>query len=181
MVLLAKHKNDMLYYFPMENLLKNHIEANFFNLKPSNQSNPSNKCDDKCYNDYFVRDSTEHINYDYSLTSLTTLFNIIEEFENQCLTTLEGERENMVKVKALIPEKRFKKDPQNLIDYFIESHIHNICKELYVSNCQVNNYEVENKLCLSLFLIKKIIKDYSFYLNKVELETIYLGLKKFKK
>jgi len=109
------------------------------------------------------------------------MFQILEQLENQCLNTVEVERENSVKLKGLIPEKKFKKDPQNLIDYFISSHIQNICKELYDPNVQINNYEVENKMCFSLFLIKKIVKDYSFYFNKVELESLYLSLKKFKK
>jgi len=115
------------------------------------------------------------------MESLTTMFNILEELENKCLATLENEREYVVKPKIINPEKKYNKGPQNLIDYFISSHIQTISKELYDPNAQINNNEVESKLCFSLFLMKKIIKDYSFYFNKIELETIYLALKKFKK
>ena len=109
------------------------------------------------------------------------MFNILEQLELQCLATVEIDRENSVRLKGFIPEKKFKKDHQNLIDYFISGHIQNLCKELYDPNVQINNFEVENKMCFSLFLIKKIVKDYTFYFNKVELETLYLSLKKFKK
>jgi hypothetical protein len=53
-------------------------------------------------------------------------------------------------------------------------------KDLDDNNNQVNNFEIENKICLSLFIIKKIIKDYSFYFNKAELESIFMQFKKFK-
>ena len=103
----------------------------------------------------------------------------MEQLENKCLRTIEEDRS--LKSKGLNPEKKYNKDPQNIVDYFISSHIQVICKELYDSNAQVNNNEVEKKICFSMFLIKKIIKDYSFYFNKIELETIYMAMKKFKK
>jgi hypothetical protein len=70
--------------------------------------------------------------------------------------------------------------PSNIVEYFINSHLLNVTKDLYDSNTQINNYEIENKICLSLFIIKKIIKDYSFYFNKMELENLFMQLKKFK-
>jgi len=157
-------------------LLKDHIEANFFVSKKI-----QNKYDDKYFNEHYVKETTENINYDYNVCCLNTMFKILKTLETQCLYTLDNENQNK-STHALIPEKKTnKKDPQNLIDYFMSSHLQNICRDLYDLNSQVNNYEIENKLCLSLFLIKKIIKDYSFYFNKMELENIYVGLKKFKK
>jgi hypothetical protein len=70
---------------------------------------------------------------------------------------------------------------KNIIDYFIQSHLQNITKELYNNESTLNNYEIENKICLSLFLIKKVIKDYSFCFDKKpELEKIIVDLKKYK-
>ena len=108
------------------------------------------------------------------------MFKILKTLELQCLYTIDDENQNK-NTHSLIPEKKYKKDPQNLVDYFISSQLQNICKDLYDPNSQINNYEIENKLCLSLFIIKKIIKDYSFYFSKNELENIYIGIKKFKK
>lgn len=174
-IYLAKVKNEIPYYIPMEALLKQHIENNFF-LK-----NNGTKYDNKYYNEYFVKEANEHFNYDYNVTCLTTMFNMLEQFENYCLETAEAEKENANLIKGFLPEKKFKKEPSNLIEYFISSHIQTLCKDLYDPNSQINNYEVEDKMSFSLLLIKKIIKDYSFYFNKVELEQLYLSLKKFKK
>ena len=47
---------------------------------------------------------------------------------------------------------------------------------------KVNCYEVDNVVSFYLFLIYKIIKDYSYYFDKKpDLEKIYLAVKKYKK
>ena len=61
----------------VEKLLKDHIESNFF------QTDPVKKIDDSYFNENFVKQVIDKINYNYSVCSLKTMFRILEKFEKQ--------------------------------------------------------------------------------------------------
>jgi hypothetical protein len=169
----------------IENLLKDHIEANFF------QTRSSVKIDDQYFNENYVKQTTERPFFDYSLCSLDTLFKILQKLEVQNLACKDIDT-FLFEDAGIISEKRknlyleknnrhFSTSSKNIVDYFIQSHLQNITKELYNNESTLNNYEIENKICLSLFLIKKIIKDFSFCFDKKpELEKIFIDVKKYK-
>ena len=154
------------------------------------QTRSSIKIDDQYFNDNYVKQTTERPFFEYSLSSLDTMFKILKKIEVQNLACKEVEfflenagiisekRKNLYKEKN---NKQINASSKNIIDYFIQSHLQNITKELYNNESTLNNYEIENKICLSLFLIKKILKDFTFsYDKKPELEKIFLEVKKYK-
>jgi hypothetical protein len=104
---------------------------------------------------------------------------------HKIITILESHSQDSKILKKLFNylekmNKDIKFTPKNIVDYFIQSHVARITQELYNPEI-VNNYEIENHVCHSIFLLKKIIKDYSFYFEKKpELERIFLSVKKFK-
>lgn len=172
------------HYLKIEILIKEHFENNFFNQKHS-----KNKIDDTYFNDAYVKTISETYNYDYNVCCMSTMFKILKLLEIQNISfndpdQFKGDGVISEKMANFISKNTNNKNnsstPSNIVEYFINSHLLNITKDLYDSNTQINNYEIENKICLSLFIIKKIIKDYSFYFNKMELENLFMQLKKFK-
>jgi hypothetical protein len=170
----------------IETLLKDHIEFNFFGLRDS-----AKKIDNHYFNENYVKQASDKLNFEYSVCSLKTMFKILERFEVQSLICKDHEllitsEEGMISEKKLFNyldkmNKQIKFTPKNLADYFIQSHLTRITQEVYDADSVVNNYEIENKICFSLFILKKIIKDYSFYFDKKpELERIFLSVKKYK-
>lgn len=183
-----------LFIDKVEIYLKDHLELNFFQMRID-----SKKLDDQYFNENVTRQFTEKTNFDYSIGSLGTFFNFLAKFEKQSLDCRDVEYfnnfSNIEKKEAIFTEKKFfnycqstqnvknklMAQPKNLVDYLIASHITKITQEIYNAESTVNNYEVENKLSLSLFILKKTIKDYSFYFEKKpELERVFMALKKFK-
>lgn len=169
----------------IEKLLKDHIESNFF------QKDPIKKIDDSYFNENYVKQVNDKISYMYSVCSLKVMFRILEKFEKQSLICKDPEslmtpQDGMICEKKLFcylekMNKEIKNQPKNLVDYMIQSHIATTVQKLYDTSSELNNYEIENSLCFSFFLIKKIIKDYSFYFDKKpELERIFESLKKYK-
>lgn len=157
--------------FDIENYLKDHIEINFFQLKDSK------KIDDQYFNENYVKQSTEKPFFDYSVCAFTTMLKFLKKLEIQSLISkdtdlLMNQDEGIISEKKLNcylekMNKQISFHPKNLIDYFIQSHIQRISQELYNTEMLVaNNYEIENNLCFSLFMVKKIIKDFSFYFEK---------------
>ena len=173
-------------YIRIEPLIKEHFERNFFESKHS-----KNKIEDCYFNEAYVKSISEIYVYDYSVCSLTILFKVFKLLEIQNLNLKELDE---VKNDGFLSEKAynilnknnnnkvFSTEPTNIIECFLQAdgHLQKTMKDLYDNNNQVNNFEIENKICLSLFIIKKIIKDYSFYFNKAELESIFMQFKKFK-
>jgi hypothetical protein len=170
----------------VEGFLKDHIELNFFQLR-----DPLKKIDNQYFNENYVKQATDKLNFDFSICSLKTMFKILERFEEQSLICKDPEllitsEEGMISEKKLYnyldkSNKEIKFTPKNLVDYFIQSHLARISQYLYEVESTVNNYEIENNICLSLFLNKKIVKDYSFYFDKKpDLEKIFMATKKFK-
>jgi hypothetical protein len=173
--------------FEIEFFLKDHIELNLF------QTRSSMKIDDHYFNENLVKHTTEKHNYEYSILCLRNLFKIMKRLELQNISCKHLDSGDESKFLGIVSEKRkkmfmnkhnkgFNSPPyRNIVDYFIQSHLQNITRELYNNESNLNNYEIENKICLSLFMLKKLIKDYSFYFEKKpELERIFLELKKFK-
>ncbi len=174
----------------MENYLNKHIHINFFHMKSS-----SKKWDEKYFNESYIKHHLDKIHFEYSICSFTTMLKILKFFEYQSYTSKDPEAlENCDKeVHGMISQKKlfnylgFKGKeidfiPTNLVSSFIDSHIKEITQELYNAESLVNNFEVENNICFSLFMINKIVKDYSFYFDKKpELEQMFLQLRKFKK
>jgi hypothetical protein len=170
----------------IENMLKDHIEVNFFGANDS-----SKKIDNHYFNENYIKQATDRLNFEYSVSALRTAFKLLERFEIQNLICKDPEllvttEEGMISEKKLFnyldkTNKEIKYSPKNLALYLIESHLTRITQEVYDAESVVNNYEIENQICFSLFLIRKIIKDYSFYFDKKpELERIFLEVKKFK-
>ncbi len=168
----------------MEKMLVEHIEANLI------QIDSTMKIDYSYFNENYVKQATEKLTFAYSVNCLHTLFKYMSMFESQSLSCKDPEV-TLPNDKIVISEKmacyfginKFKetKTPKNIVDYFIESHIAKILQQLYSDVGELNNYEVENHFCFSLFLIKKLIKDYSFYFDKKpELERIFTSMKKYK-
>lgn len=169
----------------IEDLLKEHIETNLFQLRNTK------KLDDQYFNENYVKQTQEKFFLDYSIYSIHTMFKILKKLENQSLMCKDPEL-LLNEDTGIISEKKlncflerinkpFLHNTRNLVDNFIQSHIVEITQELYDNESAINNYEIENKLSLSLFLLKKIIKDYSFYFDKKpELERIFTSVKKFK-
>ena len=153
-----------------------HFKKNFFDNSKDNK----NKIDHCFFNDTYAKTISEIYSYDYSICSLSIMFKILKMLEIQNLNLNDQDE---VKCHGFISEKNLKnKDtkPMNIIEVFINGNLQAIMTDLYDNKNQANNYELENKICLSLFIIKKIIKDYSFYFDKYELEKILKKLKKFK-
>lgn len=169
----------------IEKLMQEHIDNNLFNLKPSKRQDDLNY-----HNEQFIRCLVDRYDLSYSVNCIQTLFSVLKKLEKINISINDND---MLQEEALISEKRVlnlekntKKNSgftkaSNIVDYFInEGHIKKLLNQLYSTEPQYNNYEIENKLCLSLFLIRKIIQDYSFYFSKQELESIFLSMKKFK-
>lgn len=169
----------------IEGWLAQHIESNFF---PQRQHK---KIDDQYFNENFVKQSSDQSNFNYSCSSLFTTFKILKVLEKQSLSCKDPEY-LLAHEDGFISEKKLynylertgknKTPSNNLIDYIIQN-IEKKCYHLYgMSQEKLNNYEIENHLCFNLFLIYKIVKDYSFYVDKKpELEKIILNVKKYKK
>lgn len=160
-------------------------------------------------NEYFTKFQLDKndCNYNYSFSSLDIVFCVIKKLEKINLILNDKENENHLSddYSGLISEKKkylinkynktynnnsnnlsnmfdLNNKPKNIVEYFItEGHLANLLKELYnEENPSYYTFEIENKICLSLFIIKKIIVDFSFYFNKYELECLLVSLKKFK-
>lgn len=170
----------------IEKLLQEHIDANFFVMKTEGR-----KIDTDFFNEQYVKSVTEKHEYNYSITSLFTVLEIMKKLETHNVQINDNETfiEDgfMTEKKLQVYERQLKKTTVsyskvvNVIENFIyNGHLKKILNQMYSLEPIYNNYELEQKLCLSLFIIKKIIKDYSFYFSKMELENLFIELKKFK-
>ena len=174
------------YAIKIEELLKDHLEVNLFRL---NKQNNESKKDDYYFNENFIK-KDDKINYDYSICSLSTLFIIMKNLEIQNLAC--NDSDVLFLYEGIITEKKYavycktvKKqhyNHRNFVDYFITENLNAITQELFADKEKLsyNNYEIENKIVFSLWVIKKLIKDYSFYFSKTELESIFLQVKRYK-
>jgi len=169
----------------IEKLLQEHIDSNFFYLKNSK------KVDTEVFNEQYVKSFSERHDFNYSITSIFTLFEIMKKLETHNVQVNDNETFTedglMTEKKLQIFERQVKKQNisysklGNLAEYLInEGNIKKLLNLMYSAESSHNNFEIEQKLCLSVFLLKKIIKDYSFYFSKQELENIFIQVKKFK-
>ena len=176
----------------IEKLIQEHIDMNFFNIKHTK------KYDNDIFNENYVISVTEKHDFNYSINSLFTLLGIMKTLEVHNLICYDSDAQqissNINSEYAMITEKRLQNYERtvkknnlsynklaNIVELFIqEGHVKKLLNQLYSTDANINNYEIESKLCLSVFIIKKLIQDYSFYFSKQELENIFLQVKKFK-
>ena len=166
----------------IEYLLSSHFENNFYLQKIVR------KLDDQYFNDRYIRQFTEQTNFNYSISSLGTLNKFLQVFEKQSLYCRHDDKV-MSYEDGFLSEKKYyyyldnvnkdKVSPGNFVEYIIKD-IERKCED--IANDKVNNYQVENYISLCLFVICRIVKNFSFYFDKKpELENIFLKIKKFRK
>ena len=126
-------------------------------------------------------------NYIYSIESINTIEHFLEIFEKQSLCTrIEGDLElinNLFcteKVYYFYCDKMNKKKIMNgnMITYLLQQLNTKIAKN---KNSKINSLDIENYIMINLYLIDKILQNYTFYLYKdPELVDIFDSLEKFK-
>ena len=126
-------------------------------------------------------------NYIYSIESLNTIEHFLRVFEKQTLCTRIERDINLVN-QLFCTEKVYyfycdivgkkKLVCGNLIKYILEQLNVKMNKNM---NNKVNSTEIENYIMMNLYLIDKVIQNYSFYLYKdPELIEIFNSLEVFK-
>ena len=175
-------KNILKFEF----LLAWHFENNFFE-KQIDQKMNSNFFD----NMFLQKGRT---NYNYSIESLNTIFQFLKIFEKQSLTTkIKNENDNEYDIASnhnlFFSEKIYyfycdkfgrEKNVSQVgnIPYYI---LINLIKKFDIlKNSKVNNVQIDNYILVNIFVINKIIKDYSFYLHKLDLEKIFYSVNALK-
>ena len=126
-------------------------------------------------------------NYIYSIESINTIEHFLEIFEKQSLCTrIEGDLElinNLFcteKVYYFYCDKMNKKKIMNgnMITYLLQQLNTKIAKN---KNSKINSLDIENYIMINLYLIDKILQNYTFYLYKdPELVDVFDSLEKFK-
>ena len=171
------------FILKLEFLLAWHFENNFFNSKteskPSSQQQQQQNTPPQPKTNFF-----------YSIESLNTLYKFLKVFEKQGLSTRINDF-YYYNYDLFCIEKVFyfycdqsninKKQSGNLIEYLL----HQLNKKINIiqkqSSPKVLDIQIENYILINLFIIHKIISEYSFYLSKnPELESIFTSLKSLK-
>ena len=126
-------------------------------------------------------------NYFYSIESINTIEKFIEIFEKQSLCTRIKNDTNLInnyfcseKIYYFYCDmnKKQKMPCGNFIKYLLNQLKTKIDKD---KNSKINSFEIQNYIMMNLFLIDKIIQNYSFYLYKEpELSEIFESLEIFK-
>ena len=167
------------FILKMEFFLAWHIENNFYEKQIDQKMNLN------FYDNMYLQ--KERTNFNYSIECLNTMYKFLKVFEKQSLTTrIENDFEN--NVDLFCTEKiyyfycdKLNKD-KNQIGNIVEYLIRQLLKKLEtLKNAKVNNVQIENYILRNLFIINKIIQEYSFYFTKKpEFETIFGSLKTLK-
>ena len=167
------------FILKIEYLLSCHFENNFFEKQIEEQMN-SNFFESM----YLQKGRT---NFNYSIESINTIFQFLKMFEKQSLS-VKIENEFPLINNYFCSEKiyyfycdklgREKKLSGNIIHYLLSQLF---SKFEIINNAKVNNPDFENYILLNLYIIDKIISDYSFYLTKKpELVDIFDKIKELK-
>ncbi len=168
------------FIIKIEYLLSQHFENNFFYEYQVEQQINNN-----FFNVMYLQ--KEITNFNYSIESLNSIFKFLKIFEKQSLST-KIENEFPLINNYFCSEKiyyfycdklgREKRPSGNIIHYLLSQLF---SKFDLINNAKVNNPQLENYLLLNLFMIDKIISDYSFYLTKKpELTDIFDRIKQLK-
>ena len=167
------------YIIKIEYLLSQHFENNFYGYQIEHHMN------NNFFNSMYLQ--KEITNFNYSIESLNSIFKFLNIFEKQSLST-KIENEFPLINNYFCSEKiyyfycdklgREKRPSGNIIHYLLSQLF---SKFDLINNAKVNNPQLENYLLLNLFIIDKIITDYSFYLTKKpELTYIFDKIKELK-
>ena len=167
------------YIIKIEYLLSQHFENNFYGYQIEHHMN------NNFFNSMYLQ--KEITNFNYSIESLNSIFKFLKIFEKQSLST-KIENEFPLINNYFCSEKiyyfycdklgREKRPSGNIIHYLLSQLF---SKFDLINNAKVNNPQLENYLLLNLFIIDKIITDYSFYLTKKpELTDIFDKIKELK-
>ena len=126
-------------------------------------------------------------NYIYSVECINTIEHFLKVFEKQTICTrIEGDLElvnNLFcseKVYYFYCDKMNKKKIMsgNLIKYLLQQLDTKINKN---KNSKINSLDIENYMMMNLYLVDKIIHNYTFYLYKdPELVELFNSLEKYK-
>lgn len=180
-----------------EKLVCKHFENNFF------LSSDTKRLDDYILHENYIKifNDESRFNINYSAYSVFGLFKFLEDFQDlQIKEKFECENFSSFKTQKLnidevnsdnidsnanytnndfceneILNKFHKRKKDDIVLSFLNSHVNNIIDD--INNSSVINSEAEQKLCFSLFIIKKIIKDFTFYFTAKDLELIFNKLK----
>ena len=166
------------YILKIEFLLAWHFENNFF---PKSILEHLDSYND---NIYLNKGLT---NYIYSVNSLDTIEKFMEVFEKQTLCTrIDGDIELINDLFCSEKIYYFYCDKTNRQKLICGNYIKYLIQQLNTKidrfkNNKVNSYEIENYIMMNLYLINKIIQNYSFYLYKEpELTEVFSLLETFK-
>ena len=170
------------FILKLEFLLAWHFENNFFTTKTESKPSSSQQQQNT--------PPQPKTNFFYSIESLNTLYKFLKVFEKQGLSTRINDF-YYYNYDLFCIEKVFyfycdqsninKKQSGNLIEYLL----HQLNKKINIiqkqSSQKVLDVQIENYILINLFIIHKIISEYSFYLSKSpELESIFTSLKSLK-
>lgn len=188
--------NENNIHEKIENLIAKHYENNFFG------SSDTKRIDDYILHENYIKtyNDEKRFAFNYSFFSLLALLKHIEFFEDfiikeyydkeNSLTTFNNTDKNndaadyncsnskIMTFKFQEPIKIFKGKKNDIVLTLINNHINSIIDVINLSS--IVNTEVEQKLCFSLFIIKKIVKDYSFYFTGKDLNFIFNKMKHLK-
>ena len=165
------------FILKLEFLLAWHFENNFFDSKTEPKVPQQNNTLQQTKTNFF-----------YSIESINTLYKFLKVFEKQGLSTRINDF-FYYNYDLFCIEKVFyfycdqsninKKQSGNLIEYLL--HQLNTKINIQKQSKKVLDVQIENYILINLFIIHKIISEYSFYLSKSpELESIFTSLKTLK-
>ena len=155
-----------------EFLLAAHFVNNFFEKAIDQQMSYNS------YGNLYLQ--KERTNFNFSVSSLQTIFNFIKIFEIQNLST-KVENDYLYLPGLISSEKTYyfycdylSKEKMN-VGNFVEYLLMHITKKMEsLKNSKVNNPEIENFILMALYTINIILQNYSFYFyKKPELQNIF--------
>ena len=165
----AASKYDSL--ITIDELLVTHLKTNLF---PSDY--------DKMNFDYkyidIYKQTSKVGSLNYSSLCLYSVMQLMKQLESQI-----NNESNDITLDNFTSEKmrpQSEKKSKNVLDYFIEKILLEANREVYEENSVMNNYTVQNKLCLALFLINVFVVKFAFLFDKKELSKIMTETKRFK-
>lgn len=175
---ISKIKFDK-FILKIEFLLAWHFENNFYEKQIDAKMNTN------FYDTMYLQKI--RTNFNYSIECLSTIFHFLKVFEKQALSTkLDNDFVNnhdlycTEKIYYYFCDKVGKeKIPSGSI---VEYLIRQLMKKFEsLKNAKVNNIQIEQYILMNLFIISKIVSEYSFYFSKKpELESFFYSLKSLK-
>ncbi len=164
----------------IEKLISKHFENNFF------LSSDTKRLDDYILHENYIKVFNDESRFiiNYSIHSLFTLYKLLDKFQDYNIREIFDNDKNLnfrnedSSIGNQIINNIFAGKKEDIIIAFVNNHINIVIED--INNSTVINIEAEQKLCYSLFVIRKIIKDFPFYFNSKDFENIFNKLKHLK-